>query len=276
MRRISENQTTCFEHSPCGMLVMDKEGFILQMNPALAAMLGVPAERFKGENTATLKPAVYRSLFSGKGAIHLAAPGIDKEKWFHCDEVAGADGIIRFYQDITELVKLKQEVGALRQQVEDLTITDKLTGLANPRAFNRALNSQVTRSRRYNNPLCLVIMELIDKDNPAASLDDEVILATSRHLRDRLRWADTIARWDHNHFVIILPETNAEHGSDLIAKISSGFPDLGISSLRQSRKLKLRYGLAQWMKGNDSKMLMDRAAQNLNAQAEEQLQTAVT
>ena len=119
-------------------------------------------------------------------------------------------------------MKLKQEVNALHQQVEDLTITDELTGLANPRALNSALNSQVTRSRRYNNPLCLAVMELVDETDPEASLSDDAILATSRHLRDRLRWVDTIARWDHNHFVVILPETNAEHGSDLIGQDQRG------------------------------------------------------
>ena len=70
-----------------------------------------------------------------------------------CKEFEGSTQIFKFFEEVTEQVKLKQENSALQQQVEELTITDELTGLANPRALNRALSSQVTRSRRYNNPL---------------------------------------------------------------------------------------------------------------------------
>ena len=276
MSQNSETETVCFQRSPCGMLILDKEGSILQLNEALASMLALPADRFAGKTQKVQLPSAYQGLFKEEGLIHFVGPEMPQEKWLLCTEFEDSIHTIRFYQDITEQVKLEQQVDALQQQVEDLTITDELTGLSNPRALNNALNSQVTRSRRYNNPLCLAVMELVDETDPNVSLSDDAILATSRHLRDRLRWVDTIARWDHNHFVVILPETNAEHGSELIGQISVGFSDIVIPSLQEGQTLKLRFGLAQWMKGNDSQMLMERAARSLNSQDEEQLETATT
>jgi len=276
MSQNSEIETTCFQRSPCGVLVMDKERTILQLNSALASMLGLPAEQLVGKNHKTLQPTACQCLLNGEGLIQLTGTGINQEKWLFCTEVEESTQIVKFFQDATEQIALKQQISALHQQVEDLTITDELTGLANPRALNRALSSQVTRSRRYNNPLCLAVIELVDESNPQASLSDDVVLAASRHLRDRLRWVDTIARWDHNHFIVILPETNAEHGSDLIGKISSGFCDIEIPWLGENQTLKLRFGLAQWIKGNDSRMLMDRAAQNLNSQGQKQFEAAAT
>jgi len=276
MSQNSETETICFQRSPCGVLILDKAGSILKLNEALAAMLALPADQFLGKTRETLQPVVCQGLFKGDGLIHFAGPEMQQEKWLLCTEFEGSTHTTKFYQDVTGQVKLQQRVDALQQQVEDLTITDALTGLANPRAFNNALNSQVTRSRRYNNPLCLAIMELVDETDPGASLSDDAILATSRHLRDRLRWVDTIARWDHNHFVTILPETNAEHGSELIGQISAGFSDIVMPSLQQDQTLKLKFGLAQWMKGNDAQMLMERAAQSLNSQSEELLETAAT
>ncbi|MCP4283619.1 MAG: diguanylate cyclase [Gammaproteobacteria bacterium] len=274
MSQNSEIETTCFQHNPCGVLATDKAGSILQLNQSLASILGLPADRFVGKNQESLQASPYHALFNGEGMVHLAGPDIDQEKWLLCTVYKGPSSIIRFYQDATEQVELKHEVNALHQQVEDLTITDELTGLSNPRAFNRALNSQVTRSRRYNNPLCLAVMELADESNPDTSVSDDAILATSRHLRDRLRWVDTIARWDHNHFAIILPETNAEHGNDLIGKISSGFSEIEIPSLQEGQVLKLGFGIAQWMKGNDSRILMNNAALNLNLKKDEQSENA--
>jgi len=275
MSQNSETETICFERNPCGMLIMSVDGSILQLNSALASMLGLPANSLLGKNHETLKPAVYQRLLKGEGLMHLAGPGIEQEKWLFCTEFQGSAEIIKFYQDITEQMKMKQQINALQQQVEELTITDELTGLANPRALNRALNTQVTRSRRYQNPLCLAVMELVDTGDLAAPLSDDAILATSRHLRDRLRWVDTIARWDHNHFIVILPETNTEDGSDLIAKICAGFSDIEIPSQQKGQTLELRFGLAQWLKGNDSRILMERAAEALNSHEESQLETNV-
>ena len=274
MSRSSEFETICFQQNPCGVLVMDIQRTVLQLNPALESMLGLPASRLVGKNHETVQPNAYQCLLKGEGLTHLTGTGIEQEKWFLCKEFEGSTQIFKFFEEVTEQVKLKQENSALQQQVEELTITDELTGLANPRALNRALSSQVTRSRRYNNPLCLAVLELVDESNPEASLSDETILTASRHLRDRLRWVDTIARWDHNHFVVILPETKHEDGNDLIGKISASFTETTLPPVTGNHTLKLRFGLAQWMKGNDSRLLMERAALALNSSREEQFETA--
>ncbi|MCB1871430.1 MAG: sensor domain-containing diguanylate cyclase [Gammaproteobacteria bacterium] len=276
MSQNSGFQSILFQHCPCGILVTDQEGSILQLNEAMASMLDGQAEQFLGKTPQTLRPTVYQSLFKGSGVLHLAGPGIERERWLVCSEIDEPSGTTRFYQDVTQQVQLQQQVNTLLQQVEELTITDELTGLANPRALNRALSSQVTRSRRYDNPLCLAVIELMANSNSAADISDDAILATSRHLRDRLRWVDTIARWDQNHFVVILPETNAEHGTQLIEKICAGFSDIVIPSLQEGQTLQLGFGLAQWKKGDDSRLLMERAAQMLNAQGEQQIASAVT
>lgn len=279
MNQSSEAGIICFQYAPCGVLVMDQERSILQINAALESMLALPAERLVGKSEQNLKPHAYRALLKAEGLLHLAGPEIEQEKWFLCNEHRGPEQIVRFYLELTEQVRMEQEIKALREQVKDLTITDKLTGLANPRALNRALSAQVTRSRRYNNPLCLAVMELVDADQPEASVSDDAILSTSRHLRDRLRWVDTIARWDHNHFVVILPETNVEQGNDLLEKICNELTDSSAMTDHPSNALHLSFGLVQWQKGNDSRILMERAAEALNANNRKQgtqLETAVT
>ena len=268
MSEIIEPGGVCFQQSPCGVLIADDQGTILQINPALEAMLGVPAEHFIGTTRETLEPAAYRCLFDGAGTILVAGPDVNQQRWLSCTESEGSAYSVKFYLDVTEQVLMQQQISALQEQVNDLTITDALTGLANPRALSRALNSQVTRSRRYNNPLCLAVVALVDHASPGTKLSDEAVLAASRYLRERLRWVDTIARWDHDHFIIILPETVADDANDLISQISVGFLEDEEASRPQGHHLELRFGLAQWNKGNDSQMLMDRAAQALSSTRE--------
>jgi len=107
----------------------------------------------------------------------------------------------------------------------------------------------------------------MDESNPAAELSDGDLLTASQYLRDRLRWVDVIARWDYNHFVIVLPETNAHDGTDLINKISREFTPQELPPSIQDRTLVLRFGLSEWQKGDDPRLLMERAANELNGKS---------
>lgn len=249
----------CIDENPCGILVADTNETILQANPALQKMLGLPADQLLGRNRKDFPAPAYRDLFSDDGLVHLTGPGVAQERWLQCTRGNGSDPVVRFFEDVTELVRLMEQNEALRQQVEELTITDELTGLANRRAFNRALTAQVTRSRRYGNPLSLALVELLDRRHPEGQPDDQGVLAASHFLRDRLRWVDVIARWDHNHLLIILPETDGTAAAELIHTICDGF------SGSEGPDLEMHYGLSSWHKGDDEKKLMDRAAASLNA-----------
>ena len=109
MSQNSGFQSILFQHCPCGILVTDQEGSILQLNEAMASMLDGQAEQFLGKTPQTLRPTVYQSLFKGSGVIHLAGPGIERERWLVCNEIDEPSGTTRFYQDVTQQVQLQQQ-----------------------------------------------------------------------------------------------------------------------------------------------------------------------
>lgn len=255
------------QDSPCGVLILDQGGAISWLNPALERMLNLPADQLLGQKREQFPFTTHRGLFKGTGLMHLFGSGVEQERWLACtaETPALADPeihTIKYFQDVTELVQLREENQRLNRQVQELAITDELTGLANRQAFTRALNSQVARSRRYQNPLTLVVIELVDKGDDTA-LPDEVILAVSRYLRDRLRWVDLIARWEQNQFIIILPETCLQHGHDLMDKVLDSFSELELPAPHTSSSLELQFGLAEWHKGQDARLLLKQAFTSL-------------
>jgi diguanylate cyclase (GGDEF)-like protein len=169
---------------------------------------------------------------------------------------------LRCFTDISEGEALREENSRLKQQVEELTLTDKLTGLANERAFHRVLNAQVTRSRRYGNPLCLAVFE-IEAELEEDIVTQETILAVSRYLRDRLRWVDLIARWNNEHFMLILPETNAKDATTTLHKLKSEFTAIELPESIAHLNIGLNVGIAEWQKGNDGRILMKRTMEAL-------------
>ncbi|MCG8426943.1 MAG: diguanylate cyclase, partial [Chromatiales bacterium] len=241
-------------------LALDGEGRITWVNQALLQMIGLSTDNLTGKTDKTLDP-IYSGLFKGTGLMRLHAHDGQEERWLQCTEVTADDEqapgkILKYFQDVTELTHLREENERLRQQVQELAITDELTGLSNRRALTNSLNAQVTRSRRYQNPLSLVALELVDSTRSPDQIDDDTILAASRYLRNRLRWVDIIGRWDHNQFFIILPETDETAGLELLNKIVAEFAD----DNDMTDNLSLHFGLAQWQKGCDSRKLMELAA----------------
>ncbi|MEJ1354217.1 MAG: PAS domain-containing protein [Candidatus Sedimenticola sp. (ex Thyasira tokunagai)] len=275
MKEHNDPTGTVFSNSPCGILVLDGDGKISNLNQALSELVGQPPEQLIGHDCDTLPFGTLKGLFKGEGEMHLIGPGVGQEQWLHCTvHKSGQGGVIKFFVEVTEQVTLQEENERLRQQVKQLTLTDELTGLANQLELSRALNAQVTRSRRYGNPLSLAMMEVVDANESEQTLPDELIISTSRYLRDRLRWVDVIARWGHNQFVIILPETLHSDGYSLISKIQEEFPQAQLSEPAQGEALALRFGLAEWEKGYDTRMLMRRAASALTGEQEQMEQAS--
>ncbi|MCF6355715.1 MAG: diguanylate cyclase [Candidatus Polarisedimenticolaceae bacterium] len=252
-----------FQSCPVGLMALDSQGIVCGVNPALEAVTGLAAEHFLGQNQETLSSAAHRPLLEEHDLVHLQGSEVDCWLQRERRELKG-DGItLLYFQDVTELQQLRQKNEQLMRQMEELSITDTLTGLTNRRALTRMLDAQVTRSRRYQNPLSLALAEIIPQGSEAIS--DELILTVSNYLRDRLRWADVLGRWDESRFMLMLPETSEEAASTLIENISNGAADLASAGGQQTPGFRLRFGLVEWGKGLDSVRLTRRVEHALDA-----------
>lgn len=257
-----------FDECPVAMLILDDGGQIRRINRALEKMVGIDAEELVGHNAETLPHPSLQVLFDGAGELHI--PDTENGgRRYRCQaqELSGGGLVLHCYQDITEVLSLQEQNDRLQQQTDELAITDELTGMANNRSLSRVLGAQVTRSRRYQNPLSLAVVEIALGDSDEKP-SDEVILAVSRFLRDRLRWVDVIARWSHHQFVLVLPETTIEDGQRLLNKIQQGFSNSELLDEISQQAVRLYIGLAEWQKGNDARHLMKRAMETLAAEKE--------
>ncbi|MCF6281265.1 MAG: diguanylate cyclase [Candidatus Polarisedimenticolaceae bacterium] len=251
-------QTAWLDACPTGVLVVDAEEQILWINTSLREMLELGDLPLIGSAKALLPEAAYQVLFAGDSLLHLRSD-TGGERWLRCDIHQAEDEQqrtvnIHYYQDVSEQMAAQLACDSLRQRVDDLTLTDELTGLANKRALIHSLVSQVTRSRRYANPLSLMMVRI----DSGVTLSDQAMLAISHSLRERLRWADFIGRYEDNLFMLILPETNHEAllvlRDKIMQEVPKSVPDGDFSVV---------LGLAEWQKGYDPRRLIDKALQEL-------------
>ncbi|MEJ2528924.1 MAG: sensor domain-containing diguanylate cyclase [Gammaproteobacteria bacterium] len=255
---------TWFNACPIGLMILDHDGRVSAINPALGEIINCAPEALVGRREEEVSTSELRGLFAPDGELQLLSRGIpDRQLKVQSREMPGKDGFtLRSYFDISEYHSMKQENARLTQQVEELTLTDDLTGLANERAFHRVLGAQVTRSRRYTNPLCLAVVEIEAKAS-SEEISKQIILAVGHYLRDRLRWVDLIARWSGDRFMLILPETTAEDGHRLLNKVKQDFVEARLPEELAHLVIRLQIGLAQWQKGNDARILINRSMEAL-------------
>ncbi len=106
---------------------------------------------------------------------------------------------------------------ALRHRaVQELSITDELTGLLNRRGYDQSLERELALARRANRPLALLLIDLdrfSDVNNAYGLPTGDAVLATFGDcVRAAVRTTDIACRRGGEEFAIILPETTCQQG----------------------------------------------------------------
>ena len=108
-------------------------------------------------------------------------------------------------------------------ELEGLSTTDKLTGLANRLKLDEVFNYEINKALRHGNSFSILLLDL-DRfksinDNFGNEIGDMVLQETAQLLKNNLRKTDTIGRWSGEEFLIIAPEIENENAMMLAEKI---------------------------------------------------------
>ena len=115
---------------------------------------------------------------------------------------------------------------ALREassRLEQLVITDAMTGILNCRGMETRLSAKFNRSRRYDRPLS-VLMIGIDSfkainDGLGHAYGDFVLAKVASMLASSVRDSDVVGRYGGEQFVVLLPETSSDDAVTVAEKL---------------------------------------------------------
>jgi diguanylate cyclase (GGDEF)-like protein len=109
----------------------------------------------------------------------------------------------------------------LHEMVRVQAVTDELTGLYNLRHFHETLDGEIERSRRFNQPVGLMMLDIDDfkavNDTYGHQQGDLVLIEVGRVLRALSRDIDEPARYGGEEMAVILPQTDVA-GAELLAE----------------------------------------------------------
>lgn len=215
----------------------DLSGKIVYASKAFEEISGYTSAELIGKNHRILRdPKMAKELFedlwktitSGRdwhGEIrNIAKDGsyywVDVHISPNFDERGDISGYTAIRQNITD-----------KKRVEEISLTDQLTGLYNRRHLDAVLESNSQIAERYNIPFSVAIIDIDHfkqvNDVYGHQVGDYVLQTLSGILKRVCRSVDILGRWGGEEFLILLPNTeedDAEIAAEKIRKAIEMFP----------------------------------------------------
>lgn len=158
-----------------------------------------------------------------------------------------------------QLVEQIQRVDELNMKLEELAITDPLTGLRNRRAFDASVAQEIAIVQRRGTPLSLLMLDVdhFKRVNDSLGHDggDKVLQAIAAHMKACARTVDVVARVGGEEFAVILPSTDEagahEVGERMRRAVEGGpWPEMPVT---------ISVGVATLTDGEDAERIYGRA-----------------
>ncbi len=123
--------------------------------------------------------------------------------------------------DVTSIAVSRKHSLLARQELEQLSRTDRLTGLNNRGYWEEELKREFARYRRHGSMLSLLMLDIDHfktiNDTHGHQVGDRVIQALARLISDNIRDIDIAGRYGGEEFVILLPNVESA-GASLLAE----------------------------------------------------------
>ena len=151
------------------------------------------------------------------------------------DKLIEANGLLeKTVNDKTSaLINANQGLRDLNLKLEQLTVEDSLTQIANRRAFDLRFNSEWKRCSRENIPLAVVLLDVdffkVYNDTFGHLAGDDCLKKVASIIKSSAqRDGDLAARYGGEEFVLILPNTNKEECRVIAENIRKKLAELAL------------------------------------------------
>ncbi|MFT3746652.1 MAG: diguanylate cyclase [Pyrinomonadaceae bacterium] len=159
--------------------------------------------------------------------------------------------------------RLNEELRAKEAELLEKATTDFLTGLSNKRAFDEFASSEIKRSRRYNLPACLVLLDLDHfknvNDTFGHTAGDKVLAEIGALLKRMTRQHDLIARVGGEEFGLLLTHTDIESGHAVAEAFRREIQQLEIQHSAINLSVTSSFGVAELRESDTLDSLKERA-----------------
>jgi GGDEF domain-containing protein len=226
---------------PGGLAFLDRQDRVQWVNTTFAVLLGTDQRRLLGRPAATL-PFPLHPIVGAAEYVRAVGDLILTEKVLTDEPWVGR--MLHLVPRRAFAPLFVGEPTAERELPVNMGILSRELGL-------QRLVSEISRSRRYDNPLSCCIGRVRGVTPALLNHGLEVL---GQLMKEQLRWVDVVVQWSADRVLIILPETGAEAAQRLHRKMLET-----VTANWQVEGASVYFGLATWRRGDDALRLVRRA-----------------
>ena len=151
----------------------------------------------------------------------------------------------------------------LREEIQQLSLTDELTGVFNRRGATSNLEVELARARRLGTPLSLLVID-IDRFKPindthGHATGDEVIRTVVESLKKELRETDVVGRIGGDEFIVVLPALELEGALSAAHRLRQSVQFSSVDLQARGISVTISVGVATFRPSDSIAQLMSRA-----------------
>jgi diguanylate cyclase (GGDEF)-like protein/PAS domain S-box-containing protein len=229
------------ENMSDGVLVLDAQGRVVDINPAMKNFLDGEPKSFLGKHVSEALNIWTESteyLLTGlETRTELRLPNkssryLDLRVTPLYDEDESLSGRLIIFRDITDRKEVEKdlrhamdrmqtqliEIGLLQSQLREQAIRDALTNLFNRRYLEETLERELARASREVYPLCIVMMDIDHfkevNDTYGHEAGDLVLKTLAHTVTNQSRQGDFVCRFGGEEFVLVMPNIGIDVARD--------------------------------------------------------------
>jgi len=166
----------------------------------------------------------------------------------------------------TRMLALEKESETLKKVVIEKNkqaMFDTLTGIPNRLSYDKKIEEEVSRWKRFDNPLSMVIWD-IDffkkvNDTFGHKAGDKVLRTVAQLLYKRIRATDFLARYGGEEFVMLLPGTKQEETLRLVNEMRQQVETCGFHNHGEAVTITVSCGISSFNEGDSITQVFERA-----------------
>lgn len=166
----------------------------------------------------------------------------------------------------SRIVELEAEAKRLQSQLQDeqrASTLDMLTGIPNRQAYDKRVDEELQRLRRFKQATCLAVWDVDNfkriNDTYGHRAGDRVLRAVADCFASRIRSSDFIARYGGEEFVMLLPGTHLEDASRFSERIRAAIAEIGFHFRGAPVSITVSSGMTALLPDDTAGVAFDRA-----------------
>ncbi len=263
-------RTTLIEQLQDGVIVLDMNGRIADINRSTQKLLGWDPKEVIGKNLDNFFPELHNLTFSSTGPIRREiplpdSPGLMLE--FQSsplfDQRREEVGKLLVIRDVTlrhraeadlqyANQQLKEQLAKnklLQKKLEQMALHDSLTGLYN-RHIDDILHKEFSRAQREKKPISLAMIDIDHfkkiNDNYGHQYGDLLLKSFSHYILSTIREEDLAARFGGDEIMLVFPGMDQENAVNKAEEIRENFPRLAVVANQKEVSTTITIGIATY------------------------------